>query len=43
MNLQQNDVAPDVIMLNLQGRSVPLASMWKGGQNVLLVFLRHLG
>ncbi len=43
VNLQPNDVAPDVILLSLDGQSVPLASMWQDGQNTLLVFLRHLG
>ena len=39
----QNDMAPDVSLLSLDGQPVPLAHMWQDGHNALLVFLRHLG
>jgi hypothetical protein len=42
-NLQLNDAAPDVRLLDLNRQPIPLAEMWRGGRNVLLVFLRHLG
>lgn len=43
VNLQPNDTAPNVTLLDLNGQSIPLANMWRGGQTALLVFLRHLG
>jgi len=43
VNLQPNDIAPDVTLLGLDGQSVPLARMWQDRQIALLVFLRHLG
>ncbi|MCI0555900.1 MAG: hypothetical protein L0287_33575 [Anaerolineae bacterium] len=42
-SLQPNDVAPDVILLDLDGQSIRLASMWQERRSALLVFLRHLG
>lgn len=42
-NLQLNDLAPDVTLLDLHSQPTPLSQMWQGGRNVLLVFLRHLG
>ncbi len=43
VNLQPNDIAPDVPLISLDGQTVPLAHMWQDGQNAVLVFLRHLG
>ena len=41
--LQLHDRAPDVALLDLNSQPTPLSHMWRGGQNALLVFLRHLG
>ena len=43
MVLQVGDLAPDVRPRDLEGQEISLANYWKSGQNVLLVFLRHLG
>ncbi len=37
------DKAPDVMLATLEGQPLALADMWRGGRNVVLVFLRHLG
>jgi hypothetical protein len=42
-NLKLNDRAPDATLLDLNFLPTPLSQMWRGGQNALLVFLRHLG
>ena len=42
MNPESNKIAPDVTLFDL-GQLVLLSQMWMGGQNALLVFLRHLG
>jgi peroxiredoxin len=41
--VQPGDPAPDVTLMTLEGKTVPLAETWRGGRHVLLVFLRHLG
>jgi hypothetical protein len=38
-----NSLAPDVLLVTIDGKPISLAETWRGGQNVLLVFLRHLG
>lgn len=38
-----NDIAPDITLKNLEGHPVSLSTYWQQGNNVLLVFLRHLG
>jgi peroxiredoxin len=43
MGLKVGDLAPDVRLSDLEGHAVSLANYWRSGQNVLLVFLRHLG
>lgn len=37
------DEAPDFTLLKLDGSSVRLRDILKNGENVLLIFLRHLG
>jgi peroxiredoxin len=43
MVLKVGDLAPDAKLSDLEGHEVSLANSWRSGQNVLLVFLRHLG
>jgi peroxiredoxin len=43
MVLQVGDLAPDVRLKDLEDQEISLADYWKSGQNVLLVFLPHLG
>ena len=40
---KQNNTAPDVTLKNLEGHPVSLSTYWQQGNNILLVFLRHLG
>ena len=40
---QPGDPAPDATLMTVEGQAVSLAEAWGDGQNVLLVFLRHLG
>jgi peroxiredoxin len=40
--LKVGDPAPDVVLTDLDGREVALASLWQQ-QPTLLVFLRHFG
>jgi peroxiredoxin len=35
--------APDSTLGMLNGESIALSSLWRAGNNVLLLFLRHLG
>lgn len=37
------DKAPDLTLHSADGRQVSLTDTLRGGRNVLLVFLRHLG
>ncbi|MFQ5859707.1 MAG: peroxiredoxin family protein [Anaerolineae bacterium] len=37
------NAAPDFTLNTVDGRPVSLSDTLRGGQNVLLVFLRHLG
>ncbi len=41
--LKQNQIAPDFSLPDLNGNINSLQENLSGGQNVLLVFLRHLG
>ena len=41
--LQSNNLAPEVSLVTTDGAPISLAETWQSGQNVLLVFLRHLG
>ncbi len=40
---QPGGLAPDATLMTVEGQAVSLAEAWRNGQNVLLVFLRHLG
>jgi hypothetical protein len=35
--------APHATLTTLDGESIELASLWRGGRHALLLFLRHLG
>lgn len=35
--------APDATLATLDGEFIELASLWREGRHVLLLFLRHLG
>ncbi len=41
--LQEGDAAPDFTLPDVEDRSVALGNIVSRGQNVLLIFLRHLG
>jgi len=41
--LHEGDAAPDFTLPDVEDRSVALSDIGSRGQNVLLVFLRHLG
>ncbi len=41
--LSPGDIAPDFTLHTADGQSVSLSGTLRGGRNVLLVFLRHLG
>ena len=41
--LKLNDTAPDIPLKNLDEHPVSLSTYWQQGNNILLVFLRHLG
>ena len=41
--LQEGDAAPDFTLSDVEDRSVALSDIVRRGQNVLLIFLRHLG
>lgn len=41
--LKQNDLAPDFSLPGMDGNILSLQENLHDGQNVLLVFLRHLG
>ena len=41
--LQPGDPAPNPTLQTLAGPAYPLAEAWRGRQNALLIFLRHLG
>ena len=43
MMLKPGDSAPDIILNTLEDQKYPLAKTWQSGQNVLLIFTRHLG
>ena len=36
------DVAPELILKDVEGAPVSLATMWGNGRHALLIFLRHL-
>ena len=36
-------MAPNATLTTIDGQPISLADMWHGGNNVLLIFLRHLG
>ncbi len=41
--LKEGDAAPDFTLPDIEDRSVALSDIVRRGQNVLLIFLRHLG
>ncbi len=41
--LKPGDIAPDFTLPTANGQPVSLSDTLRGGRNVLLVFLRHLG
>ncbi len=41
--LKPGDVAPNFILQTVEGASFSMQEILRSGQNVLLVFLRHLG
>jgi peroxiredoxin len=41
-NLKLGQLAPNVTLAMLDGRSVALADYWGNGRSCLLTFLRHL-
>jgi len=41
--LKLGDIAPDFTLPTADGQPVSLSETLRGGHNVLLVFLRHLG
>ena len=41
--LKPNTPAPDIILKNLDDRPVSMSTYRQQGNNILLVFLRHLG
>ena len=41
--LQIGDLAPNLVLTTLEGKSVSLASYWENNEILLVVFLRHLG
>ncbi len=43
MKSQKGTPAPKVMLTTMDGQIISLAETWRSGQNVLLVFLRHLG
>ena len=42
-NVRLHERAPDVAFLDLKGKPTPLLETRRGGQDMLLVFLRFLG
>jgi peroxiredoxin len=40
--LRPGQPAPDVTLKTLDGRFLPLSSLWGNGRPALLIFLRHL-
>lgn len=40
--LRPGQLAPDVTLSLLDGRSAPLSAYWGDGHNLWLIFLRHL-
>lgn len=40
--LRPGQMAPDVVVNTLDGRSLPLSTFWGNGRAALLIFLRHL-
>lgn len=42
LKLHPGQIAPDVTLKTLDGRPVPLSSLWGNGRPALLIFLRHL-
>lgn len=43
MLIKSGNRAPDVTLTTVEGQAISLAETWRTGQNVVLVFLRHLG
>lgn len=43
MKRKTNTKAPDFSLTTVEGKAISLNDILSGGQNVLLVFLRHLG
>ncbi len=43
MKLKPNTKAPDFTLTTVEGKQITLSEVLTSGQNVLLVFLRHLG
>ena len=43
MALKPGDIAPDFTLHTVDGQPVSLSDALRGGHNVLLVLLRHLG
>jgi peroxiredoxin len=41
--LKPGDIAPDFTLQTVDGDPVSVSDTLRGGRNVLLVFLRHLG
>jgi peroxiredoxin len=41
--LKPGDPAPNPSLKTIDGQTVALAGTWGAGQQVLIVFLRHLG
>ncbi len=41
--LKQNDIAPELSLPDIDGNIISMEENLSEGQNVLLVFLRHLG
>lgn len=43
MKLKTNTKAADFTLMTVEGKQITLSEVLRSGQNVLLVFLRHLG
>jgi peroxiredoxin len=43
MKLKPKTKAPDFTLMIVEGKQITLSEALQSGQNVLLVFLRHLG